>query len=128
MFMGLVEPGEYVGTCESVELVYKKLTEEQKLSGVDPDQQLEWKFGIFFKEKVVSLLRWTPALGKGVSFTREILEALPCEYAEPKRRDGKKTLEFDTDNCVGKRCTLVIGSREYQGQERNEIKSFRRLE
>ena len=88
VYTGLIDEGQYVLAFENVSIVPVK----SSMSGPDPRNQLMWEFKTVWNNKEISLIRFTPLSGRGVGFTRDILNALavPCE-------DGTDSVSFDTD-------------------------------
>jgi hypothetical protein len=56
---------------------------------------------------------------KSLWFLKRVLSALGVDKAELK---GK--FEFDPSSVVGKKCGIVVVISEWEGEDRNEIKSF----
>jgi len=80
---------------------------------------LNWQFKIQGGDSEGKLVFHITSLKDNALFKlRELLEAIG--YSVPT--DGQ--LELDTDDLMGKKCTLVIGHREYQGKQQNEIREI----
>lgn len=98
-YRGLVDPGLYESVCTNVDVI--------KVSS-DPTgsrEQLIWTFEISWKDHIVEVVRFTPLSGKGVTFTRETLDALGVKYEETG-----KSIAFDSEDCLGRFCNIKISN------------------
>lgn len=118
-YQGPIDPANYRVKCTSVDL--------RKVSS-DPTgekQQLMWTLETYWNDKPVELTRFTPLSGKGVVFTRQLLEALQVPYDE----NGSGSLDFDTDDCLGRECGVTVsnGENPKNHQLQNNIDAVFRL-
>jgi len=117
-YIGLIDEGQYIGRCETMVEVNKK-------DGTGT--QLETHFKVQWNDKDVSLVRFTPLMGPGVGFTREVLDGLGVKYEEGKDARGNTYLEFDSDDCLNKECMIDVTHQSYNGQIRNSVGKITRL-
>lgn len=103
----LVEPGPYpmrVNSAEPRQSSGGKSMLVVEFSFDDPS--LDKKAGKVFRNYMLE--------GKGAGFTREFLKATTGEDFPVGQ-----TLDFDTDDVVGKPVTVQIGHEEYEGNKKN---------
>lgn len=104
----LVEPGPYPMTVHSVEVV--KSSNNQNMMSVQfafDDPALDKLAGKVFRNYMLE--------GKGAGFTREFLKATTGEDFPIGQ-----TLDFDTDDVVGRPVHVQIAHSEYEGRKRND--------
>lgn len=78
---------------------------------------LNWHFKVVGGEHEGKSLYLTTSLKENALFRlRDVLLALGVPIPE----DGK--VEFDTEDLLTRRCTLVVGQEEYNGRMRNSVK------
>lgn len=118
-YQGPIDPANYRVKCTDVSL--RKVASDP----TGEKQQLMWTLETYWNDKPVELTRFTPLAGKGVVFTRQLLEALGVPYEE----NGSGSLDFDTDDCLGRECgvTVVHGENPKTHQVQNNIDAVFRL-
>lgn len=107
----LVEPGPYPMRVHSAEP--EKTSKGQNMLVVQfafDDPALDKVAGKVFRNYMLE--------GKGAGFTREFLKATTGEDFPVGQ-----TLDFDTDDVVGKPVIVQITHREYEGRKSNEASS-----
>ena len=112
-YQGIVEEGSYRGRCTEVQM---------RPVASDPGKnQLMWSFESSYNGKEVEFVRFTPLSGKGVVFTRQILDALRVSYDEVG-----DSVTFESDDCMGKECGMKIvpGVNPRTGLPQNSIEAI----
>lgn len=78
---------------------------------------LNWQFRIRNGEYEGKTVFHITSLKENALFKlRELLDGLQVEIPEGG------LMELDTDDLMGKKCTLILGEREYMGKAQNEVK------
>lgn len=110
VYVGLIDEQDYIARCIRADVGTSKAG----------NQQMDFAFSAEWNGKSITLYRLTPLSGKGVGFTRAVLDALGVPYEE--EREGE--LEFDTDDCINQLCIISVKHREYEGKKSNECSQF----
>lgn len=112
-YTGLCDAGDYVLQCSACDMIDVK-------SADPPKKQLIFRFDFNYEGREAEAVRFCPLSGKGVTFTREILAALQVDFKE----DPGKTISFDTDHCIDKKCVATNAPAPRDGKDQNNWGNF----